>query len=96
MAVSRFVVIAPVSVPAGTATAVAGGSGTVSWQGPAGSLANWSDGMPASSPTFGQGQVIMFDPATTAGAALQAAIGAGNLRAYVPGQDDRGGAALGN
>jgi hypothetical protein len=41
-------------------------------------------------------QVIEFDPATTAGAALQSAIGAGNLRAYVQGQDDRGGAALAN
>lgn len=29
-------------------------------------------------------------------AALQAAIGAGNLRAYVPGQDDVGHAALAN
>jgi hypothetical protein len=52
--------------------------------------------MPASGPTFVPGQVIEFDPATTAGLALQSAIGAGNLRAYVPGQDDRGGAALSN
>jgi len=46
--------------------------------------------------TIVPGQVIEFDPATTAGAALQSAIGAGNLRADVPGQDDRGGAALSN
>jgi hypothetical protein len=39
---------------------------------------------------FVPGQVIEFDPATTAGAALQAAIGAGNLRAWVDGQDDVG------
>jgi hypothetical protein len=45
--------------------------------------------------TFVHGQVIMFDPAT-AGAALQSAIGAGNLRAYVQGQDDVGHAALAN
>ena len=34
--------------------------------------------------------------ATTVGAALQNAIGAANLRPYVPGQDDRGGAPLSN
>lgn len=42
------------------------------------------------------GQVIEFDPATTAGAALQSAIGAGNLRPYVSGQDDVGHAGLAN
>jgi hypothetical protein len=92
MAMGRFVITAPVTVPAGTATAVAGGLGTVNWAG-SGAPPVWSDGMPQ---TFVQGQVIMFDPATTAGLALQSAIGAGNLRAYIPGQDDRGGAALAN
>lgn len=46
--------------------------------------------------TFARGQVIELDTATTAGAALQAAIGAANLRAYVQAQDDVGHAALGN
>ena len=36
--------------------------------------------------------MIELDPA----GALYAAIGAGNLRAYVQGRDDRGGAALSN
>jgi hypothetical protein len=106
MALSRFVVTAPVTVPAGTVSAVAQPGSTVSWQGSAGNLTNWSSGMnPGALPdaydaqgnaTFVQGQVIMFDPATTAGAALQAAIGASNLRAYVQGQDDVGHAALAN
>jgi hypothetical protein len=95
MAMGRWVITAPVTVPAGTATAVAGGLGTVSWAG-AGAPAVWLDGMPASGPTFVPGQVIMFDPATTADLALQSAIGAGNLRPYVQGQDDQGGAALSN
>lgn len=93
MAMGSWVITAPVTVPPGTATAVTDGFGTVSWAGPAGSLTNWSDGMPQ---TFVQGQVIMFDPATTAGAALQAAIGAGSLRAYVQGQDDVGHVSLSN
>jgi hypothetical protein len=38
--------------------------------------------------------VIEFDTATTAGAALQSAIGAGNLRAFVDGPDTVGHAAL--
>lgn len=36
MALGRFVVTAPVTVPVGTPTAVAGGFGTVSWQGACG------------------------------------------------------------
>jgi hypothetical protein len=79
-----------VTVPAGTPTASGNGYGTVTWAGPAGA---WAEAFPV---TFVKNQVIEFDPATTAGAALQAAIGAGNLRAYVQGQDDRGGAALRN
>jgi hypothetical protein len=41
---------------------------------------------------FMEGTVIILDPV----GALYAAIGAGNLRAWVQGQDDRGGAALSN
>jgi len=39
-----------------------------------------------------EGTSIMLDPAGP----LYTAIGAGNLRPFVPGQDDRGGAALSN
>jgi hypothetical protein len=90
MALQRFVLTSTVTVPAGTPSAVAQPGGTVSWSGPAGA---WAEGFPV---TFIKGTTIEFDPATTAGAALQSAIGAGNLRAYVQGQDDRGGAALAN
>jgi hypothetical protein len=76
MAITRLVLTATVTVPAGTATPVSGSSGLVSWAGPAGA---WAEGFPV---TFLKGTVIEMDPATTAGAALQAAIGAGNLRAY--------------
>jgi hypothetical protein len=84
MALTRYVVTADVTVPAGTFTPDAATGlrfGTGSWAGASGA---WSDGIPASVPTFTAGQVIEFDPATTAGAALQSAIGAGNLRAYAP------------
>jgi hypothetical protein len=91
MALTRFVVTSTVTVPAGTASAVAQPGGTATWSGPAGTWAAGS--FPV---TFLKNQVIEFDPATTAGAALQSAIGAGNLRAYVQGQDDVGHAALSN
>jgi hypothetical protein len=89
MALGRYVLTATVNVPAGTPTATANGQfGTVSWAGAAGA---WANGVPV---TFVRGQVIEFDPATPAGGALQTAIGAGNLRAYVQGTDDVGHAAL--
>ena len=92
MALNRYVITAPVTVPAGTpATVVAGEPGT------GGAAGHGTTGISAGYGAFPQtivaGQVIEFDPATTAGAALQAAIGAGNLRAYVQGQDDAGHAA---
>jgi len=93
MALGRFVVTNTVTVPAGTFTADATTGlrvGTGSWAGPA---VAWAEGSPV---TFLKGQVIEFDTATTAGAALQAAIGAGNLRAYVQGSDDVGHAGLAN
>jgi hypothetical protein len=49
----------------------------------------WAEDWPA---TFIEGTAIELDPAGP----LFAAIGAGNLRVYVQGQDDRGGAALSN
>jgi hypothetical protein len=86
MALQKYVLASTVTIPAGTATPVSGGLGTVSWFGPAGA---WAEGFPV---TFTRGQVIMTDPAGR----LYAAIGAGNLRAFVQGTDDRGGAALAN
>ena len=49
----------------------------------------WAEDWPA---TFIKGTAIILDVAS----ALFTAIGTGNLRAYVQGQDDRGGAALAN
>jgi hypothetical protein len=86
MALNRYVVTADTTVPAGTATAVSGGPGTVSWAGPAGA---WAEGYPV---TFRRNTVIMLDPAGS----LYAAIGAGNLRAFTDGTDTVGHAALSN
>jgi hypothetical protein len=72
MALNRYIVTADVTVPAGTATPVSGGPGTVSWAGPAGA---WAEGYPV---TFTRGTPIVLDPAGP----LYAAIGAGNLRAF--------------
>ena len=92
MALGRFVVTQTVTLPQGTVitTPTAGEPGT----GGAAGYGNIgiSAGYGAFPQTVTAGTVIEFDSATTAGAALQAAIGAGNLRAFVPGQDDgRGG-----
>ena len=71
-------------------------------------MTNWSDGMnpgavedaynSQSLVTFVPGQVIVASSLSTDGApyAPYLAISAGNLRPYVQGQDDRGGAALSN
>ena len=91
MALSRYVITAPVTVPAGApATSTAGEPGT----GGAAGFGNTgiSAGYAAFPQTFQPGTAILLDPA----GALYAAIGAGNLRPYVQGQDDRGGAALSN
>jgi hypothetical protein len=60
--------------------------GTVGWTG-AGYDQGWSAGMPV---TFRKETIIELDSASGGGAALYAAIGAGNLRAFVQGQDDVG------
>lgn len=97
MAFGRFVVTNRVTVAAGTASAVAQ-LNTVTWANGASSASKWAEGFPV---TFVPGQVIYADD-TAPGATptgpqqLYQAIGAGNLRAYVQGQDDRGGAALAN
>jgi hypothetical protein len=79
MALSRFVITNQVTVNAGTVT---GGSfGSASTAG-----TSWSELWPV---TFQRGQVVIAD--SSAGATppqlLYQAIGAGNLRAFVDGQD---------
>lgn len=91
MALSRYVLTATVTVPAGTpATVTAGEPGT---GGAAGyGNASVSAGYGVFPQTFIAGTAIILEPA----GALYGAIGAGNLRAYVQGQDDVGHAALRN
>ena len=88
MALARFVITANVTVAAGAATAGTYGSASTA-------ATAWSELWPV---TFIRNQVIYAD--SSAGSApaqlLYQAIGAGNLRAYVPGQDDVGHAALAN
>jgi hypothetical protein len=91
MALSRYVLTSTVTVPAGTAaTVVAGEPGT---GGAAGyRTTGISAGYAAFPQTFQAGTAIILDPA----GALYAAIGAGNLRAWVQGTDDVGHGALAN
>jgi hypothetical protein len=98
MALSRFVLTSTVTtVPDTLATPVAGEPGT----GGAAGFGNSATVSPATAGKYGlwpqtflAGTVIMLDPAPANG--LYAAIGAGNLRTYVQGQDDAGHAALAN
>lgn len=90
MAVQRYVVTAAVTVPPGAAaTVVAGEPGT-------GGAAGFGSAPTASGPllpiTLLPNQVIMLDPA----GALYGLIGAGNLRAFIDGQDTIGHAAISN
>ncbi len=90
MALNRYVLTATVTVAAGTAaTVVAGEPGTGGAAGYGGAPTTGGLAWPQ---TFLEGTAIVLDPAGS----LYTAIGAGNLRAYVQGQDDRGGAALAN
>lgn len=90
MAVNRYVVTADTIVAAGTAaTLVAGEPGT---GGPSGYGSAATTGGPLWATTYRKGQVIMLDPAGP----VYTQIGAGNLRAYVQGQDDVGHAGLSN
>jgi hypothetical protein len=90
MALSRFVLTATVTVAAGAAT-----TGTQGWGNATTAGTAWSELWPV---TFVKGQVIEADltAGTTPPQLLYQAIGAGNLRAYVQGQDDVGHAALAN
>ena len=90
MALSRYVLTATVTVPAGTAaTPAAGepGTGGVAGYG----NASISAGAVLWPTTFIAGTTIVLDGASALYTALS-----GSLRPYVQGQDDRGGAALAN
>lgn len=91
MALSRYVVTATTTVPAGTpATVAVGEPGT---GGAAGyGSASVSAGYGVFPQTFLAGTTIVLDPAGP----LYGAISTGNLRAYVQGTDDVGHAALSN
>jgi hypothetical protein len=91
MALSRFVLTSTVILPPEVLTAVSGGFGAAGGTPAAG---KWD----ITGATFPVGTVIMADSsAGSAGAQLlYQAIGAGNLRPYVQGQDDVGHAALAN
>lgn len=91
MALSRFVLVATVTLPSDVLAAVAGGFGSASGTDAAG---HWG----ITGATFPKGTTIMADSSagTTGPQLLYQAIGAANLRAYVQGQDDVGHAALAN
>jgi hypothetical protein len=102
MALARFVIGTTVTLPAGTPTADANGFGLATWAGSgSGATLQWSAGSEAC--LFIAGTAIVADsstPGSTPTGAQQlytALIAAGaNLRAYVPGQDDVGHAAISN
>jgi hypothetical protein len=90
MTVSRFVLTADVTVAAGTAaTVTAGEPGT---GGASGYGNRATTGGPVWPTTFAKGQVIVLDDAGP----VYSQIGAGNLRAYVQGTDDRGPSGVSN
>jgi hypothetical protein len=89
VAIGRYVLTADTSVAAGTAAAPVAGEPETGGQAGYGSAATTSGPLwPAS---YRKNQVIVLDTASALYTALSA-----NLRAYVPGTDDRGGAALSN
>jgi hypothetical protein len=102
MALSRFVLTATVTLTPDTlATVVAGEPGTGAPAGPG----NTATVTPGTSGKYGylpatvlKGTVITADSSagTTGPQLLYQAIGSGNLRAYIQGQDDPGHAGLAN
>jgi hypothetical protein len=90
VAVQRYVLTAAVTVPAGTAAALAPGEpGTGA---PAGYGSAATTGGPLWPVSYARGQVIMLDPAGP----LYSQIGAGNLRAWADGQDSAGRPGISN
>ena len=102
MALSRFVVTANTTVtPEALATVVAGepGTGGASGYGNAGTAVQSAGKYGLMHATFVKGMVIYADSVAGIDSGpkiLYQAIGAGNLRAYVAGQDDVGHAAISN
>jgi hypothetical protein len=102
MALGRFVVTSTITITPDTVAAlVAAEPGTAAPAGPGNfaTLAVATSGKYGWLPvTFQKNQVIYADSAggSTGPALLYAAIGAGNLRAFVDGQDNVGHAALSN
>ena len=96
ISLNRFVVTADFTVPAGTAaTVVAGEPGTGGAAGSGGAPLAAGQVQAPWPTTFRKNQVLMLDSGTPS--PLYTALNtAGVLRAYVAGQDDRGGAALSN
>jgi hypothetical protein len=102
MALSRFVVTATVTLTPDTAATVTPGEpGT----GGAAGYGNSATVSPCTSGKYGwlplvfhTGDVVVADSSagSTGPQLLYQAIGSGNLRAYVPGQDDRGPGGLSN
>jgi hypothetical protein len=100
MALSRFVLGNTVTIAAGSVTADSNGFGLAGYSGPAGPPIQWGAGFPVE---FIAGSVLYLDggtpavPATAPQQLYAALVAAGaTLRAYVPGQDDVGHAALSN
>ena len=91
VALSRYVITAPVTVPAGAPAPLRLASPAREALRASATRAS-RPGTRLSRRPSSPGTAILLDPA----GALYAAIGAGNLRPYVQGQDDRGGAALSN
>jgi hypothetical protein len=91
VALGRYVITQNTTVPAGTSAAAVAGEPATGGQAGFGSSATTGGQLWAM--TFLARTPIVLD---TAGSLYAALNGAGALRAYVPGQDDRGGAALSN
>jgi hypothetical protein len=89
MALGRYVLTADTTVAAGTAATPAAGDPATGGQAGFGSAA--TTGGPLWPTTYHKNTVIVLDSASALYTALSA-----NLRAYVPGTDDRGGAATSN
>jgi hypothetical protein len=90
VALSRYVLTATVTVPAGTAATVVAGEPATGGAAGYGSVSTTSG--PTWPVTYLKGTPIILDPA----GALYAAIGAGNLRPYQQGTDDVSHAAISN
>jgi hypothetical protein len=92
VALNRYVLTSTVTVNPGTAAAVVPGDPGTGGAAGHGNAAQAASGTPLWPTTYLVNTTIVLDPA----GALYAAIGGTNLRAYVQGTDDRGGACLAN